>query len=138
MEEEAFECSVCAGSAPPLYRPCACNHLVHAECFQRMVSTVPAHHTHCPACKMPNPGTKVCTVRYVFVIQEPMLVAIDVNFCIVTLFTLWVVSVPGGSNQIVVAVKMFFSILWLVISFSMVYMHLAACVRSQVCVGISI
>ena len=52
MDVGLRDCFVCASAAPPLYRVCACDALVHRECYERLVN-VPSHATHCAVCRQP-------------------------------------------------------------------------------------
>lgn len=52
MDVGLRECFVCASAAPPLYRVCACDALVHKECYERLVN-IPSHATHCAVCRQP-------------------------------------------------------------------------------------
>ena len=45
-----MECFICADTTQPLFRVCACNTLVHEECFKKLVN-VPSHATHCAICR---------------------------------------------------------------------------------------
>ena len=52
-DAEDRSCFLCAISdARALYRVCDCNLYAHAECAARLL-TVPAHATHCAACRRP-------------------------------------------------------------------------------------
>lgn len=54
-----------------VYRVCACDTRVHAECFRKLVEQVPAHRESCPVCK-----TKyaVCVRRRIRFCDEPRFV----------------------------------------------------------------
>lgn len=57
------ECFVCLEGAPPLFRVCRCNALVHAHCLHELVHRVPAHEDdYCPICLDPYDLSSV--VRY--------------------------------------------------------------------------
>ena len=47
---EEVTCLVCADPAPPLYRVCNCNTLLHEKCFEGVVASVPSHASGCPVC----------------------------------------------------------------------------------------
>jgi hypothetical protein len=49
------ECFVCAADddGTDVFRVCKCNTVVHAVCFERLVTTVPAHRMTCPVCTTP-------------------------------------------------------------------------------------
>lgn len=46
-----MECFICSSNTPPLYQVCKCNTLVHSECFQKLILTVPSHQKQCAICR---------------------------------------------------------------------------------------
>ena len=52
MFKSMDECFLCSESHTPLYRVCACDTLVHAACYHRLVR-VPTHVARCAVCQQP-------------------------------------------------------------------------------------
>ena len=47
------ECIICCSSAPPLFKVCKCNTVIHKTCLTRMINEVESHKTECAICKTP-------------------------------------------------------------------------------------
>lgn len=93
MQLEREPCYVCLDGTPPLYRTCACSRLVHRECYERVVATVPSHRTHCPVCMLPHPGETVREGLWRWHLDIPFLVAADFNAILCGLFLAWVMII---------------------------------------------
>ena len=111
------ECYICSDDTPPLYRVCACNRLVHKECFTRLVETVPSHRTHCPVCRSSNPGEVVRTAHHRIVVDVPLLLVADFNVVLTGAFLMWMLTIDAPkANKLVVSVRCFALVMCLLTS----------------------
>ena len=135
------ECFICTESTPPLYRVCACESVVHEQCYRRLL-TVRAHETQCAVCTQPYDlrtrfAWKVrCNLQIAGVLLSGLGIASIGGMGVMMshfLFPIDFFSGPGLFFRLFMIFVIFFGISWFIHVMRVVYVHFQRCCVCVTC-----